>query len=70
MEINMVRKVMRRASVLEATGWSVTTLYRKMSEGKFPKGTRLDPDASAVVWFEDEIEAFQKAAVIAATEAA
>lgn len=63
----MVRKVLRRAAVLEATGWSVTTLYRKMSEGKFPKGTRLDPGASAVVWFEDEVEAFQKAAVEAAT---
>jgi prophage regulatory protein len=61
---------MRRAAVINATGWSVPTLYRKIADGKFPKGTRLDPDGQAVVWFEDEIEAFQKAAVNAAMEAA
>jgi predicted DNA-binding transcriptional regulator AlpA len=66
----MVRKVMRRAAVLEATGWSVPTLYRKIKEKKFPAGIKLDPDGQAVAWFEDEIEAFQKAAVSAATEAA
>jgi predicted DNA-binding transcriptional regulator AlpA len=69
-KFKMVRKVMRRAAVLEATGWSVPTLYRKINEGKFPKGTKLDPDGGTVVWFEDEVEAFQKAAVAAATEAA
>ena len=66
----MVRKAMRRAAVLEATGWSAPTLYRKISEGKFPKGTKMDPDGQAVVWFEDQVEAVQKAAVTAATEAA
>jgi len=66
----MVRKVMRRAAVLEATGWSVPTLYRKINEGKFPKGTKLDPDGGTVVWFEDEIEAFQKRAISATTAAA
>jgi predicted DNA-binding transcriptional regulator AlpA len=63
MEITMVRKVLRRAAVIEATGWSVQTLYRKIREGKFPAGTKLDPEGQAVVWFEDEVEAFQKAAV-------
>jgi predicted DNA-binding transcriptional regulator AlpA len=63
MEITMVRKVLRRAAVIEATGWSVQTLYRKIREGKFPAGTKLDPDGQAVIWFEDEVEAFQKAAV-------
>jgi len=66
----MVRTVLRRAAVLKATGWSVPTLYRKIREGKFPAGTKLDPDGAAVVWFEDDVEAFQKAAVSAATEAA
>jgi len=66
----MVRKVMRLPAVLEATGWAKPTLYTKITDGKFPKGTKLDPDARAVVWFEDEVEAFQKAAVIAAAVAA
>lgn len=66
----MVRKVMRLPAVLAATGWAKPTLYAKMAEGKFPKGTKLDPEARAVVWFEDEVEAFQKKAVAAAVEAA
>jgi len=66
----MVRKVLRRPAVLEATGWSEATLERKIKQLKFPKGTKLDPTARAVVWFEDEVEAFQKAAVAAAMEAA
>jgi predicted DNA-binding transcriptional regulator AlpA len=71
MEITkMVRTVLRRPAVLKATGWSSPTLYRKIKEKKFPAGTKLDPDGQAVVWFEDEVEAFQKAAVSAAAEAA
>ena len=66
----MVRKVMRASAVLEATGWTRSTLYKKIEDKIFPKGTRLDPNGQAVVWFEDEVEAFQKAAVSAATEAA
>jgi predicted DNA-binding transcriptional regulator AlpA len=65
----MVRKVMRKPAVLEATGWPNTTFYAKIADGIFPKGTKLDPKGRAVVWFEDEVEAFQKAAVSAATEA-
>lgn len=66
----MVRKVMRLPAVIAATGWAKPTLYAKITAGKFPRGTKLDPDARAVVWFEDEVEAFQKAAVAAAMEAA
>ena len=66
----MVRKVMRKAGVLAATGWPNSTLYLKIKQGKFPKGTKLDPSGKAVVWFEDEVEAIQKAAVSAASEAA
>ncbi len=66
----MVRKVMRKPAVLEATGWPHSTLYWKISKGLFPKGTKIDPNGKTVVWFEDEVEAFQKAAVTAATEAA
>jgi predicted DNA-binding transcriptional regulator AlpA len=62
-ESKMVRKVMRKPAVLAATGFSNSTLYDKINAGKFPKPTKLDPEGRAVVWFEDEIEAFQKAAV-------
>ena len=58
----MVRKVIRLPDVLAATGWAKPTLYAKIKNGKFPKGTKMDPDGRAVVWFEDEIAAFQKAA--------
>jgi prophage regulatory protein len=58
----MVNKVMRLPAVLDATGWSKQTLYNKMSQGIFPKGTRLDPNGKTVVWFEDEVAAFQAAA--------
>lgn len=64
----MVRKVMRLPAVLAATGWAKPTLYAKIAAGKFPKGTKLDPEARAVIWFDDEVEAFQKAAVSAAME--
>jgi prophage regulatory protein len=59
----MVRKALRKPDVLNATGWSNSTLYMKIAEGKFPKPTRLDPDGRAVVWFEDEVAGFQKRAV-------
>ena len=66
----MIRKVMRTPAVLAATGWAKPTLYLKMSEGKFPKGTKIDPDGRTVVWFEDEVAAYQKAAIAAAQAAA
>ena len=71
MEAKLVRKVMRRPAVLAATGWSEKTLERKIRDKVFPPGVKIDPAARARVWFEDEVEAFQQAAVAAAmTEAA
>jgi predicted DNA-binding transcriptional regulator AlpA len=55
-----VRKVLRAKAVLEATGWSRSTLYQKMADKKFPAGTKLDPGGQTRVWFADEVEAFQK----------
>ena len=63
----MVRKVMRRPAVLAATGWSEKTLERKIAAKIFPPGVKIDPAARARVWFEDEVEAFQEAAIKAAT---
>ena len=55
-----VRKVLRVKAVLEATGWSRSTLYQKIADKKFPSGTKLDPNGQTRVWFADEVEAFQK----------
>lgn len=55
-----VRKALRKKAVLEAVGWSQSTLYAKIAANKFPRGTKLDPNGQTRVWFEDEIEAFQK----------
>lgn len=55
-----VRKVIRISRVLDATGWSRSTLYAKIADGKFPRGTKLDPTGQSRVWFEEEVEAFQR----------
>jgi predicted DNA-binding transcriptional regulator AlpA len=55
-----VRKVLRTNAVLDATGWSRSTLYQKISEKKFPKWTKLDPSGQTSVWWADEVEAFQR----------
>jgi prophage regulatory protein len=59
----MTRTVLRKPAVLAATGWSNSTLYEKITKGLFPKPIRLDPEGRTVIWFEDEVEAFQKRAV-------
>src|SRR5580658_196814 len=59
----MVRTVLRKPAVLAATGWSNSSLYEKIKAGKFPKPSKLDPDGRPVVWFSDEVEAFQKRAI-------
>jgi prophage regulatory protein len=61
-----MRVALRKPAVLAATGWSNSTLYDKMRQGKFPGPTRIDPNGRAVVWFDDEVEAFQKRAIEAA----
>jgi prophage regulatory protein len=66
----MTRTVLRKPAVLAATGWSNSTLYAKIAEGKFPKPTKIDPDGRTVVWFEDEVEAVQKRAIACSAEVA
>jgi predicted DNA-binding transcriptional regulator AlpA len=58
-----MRQVLRKPAVLAATGWSNSTLYSKIGEGKFPKPTRLDPTGRVVVWFADEVAEFQQRAI-------
>ena len=52
----MVRKILRRK-----------TLERKIRDKIFPAGIKLDPNGRAVGWFEDVVEAWQKARVEAST---
>jgi prophage regulatory protein len=59
----MSRIALRKPEVLRRTGWSGSTLYAKIAEGKFPKPTKLDPEGRASVWFDDQVEAVQQAAV-------
>ena len=58
----MVRTALRKPAVLKATGWSNSTLYTKISQGKFPPPTKLDPAGRVSIWFDDQIVEFQKRA--------
>ena len=71
-EKHMIRKVMRKPAVLEATGWKQSTLYEQIAKGTFPKPFKLDPtgDTRAVGWWADEVEAFQERVAAAADRAA
>jgi prophage regulatory protein len=59
-----LRKIVRKPVVLAATGYSNSTLYKKIQDGKFPKPVKLDPDdksgRAASGWFEDEVEDYQR----------
>jgi predicted DNA-binding transcriptional regulator AlpA len=59
----MLRKAVRKPVVLAALGISNSTFYDGIAKGKYPKGTKIDPAGRLVVWWEDEIESIQKAAV-------
>ena len=66
-----VQRIYRLPMVLDATGWSRSTLYAKINEGKFPAPIKLDPDGRAVGWPEDDVLTHQKALLATrATEAA
>jgi len=58
----MVRRAMRKPAVLVALGCKNSTFYDGIAKGKYPKGTKIDPEGRLVIWWEDEIEAIQKAA--------
>jgi prophage regulatory protein len=57
------RIALRKPAVLAATGWSNSTLYTKIAEGKFPRPTKLDPDGRAVIWWSDEVAELQRRAI-------
>jgi len=47
---------LRRPKVLEFTGWSVSTLYRKMKSGEFPKPKRMSENV--VAWADSDLKAW------------
>jgi predicted DNA-binding transcriptional regulator AlpA len=57
------RKVLRKRAVLDATGWSNSTLYEKIAKGLFPAPFKPDPDGRVSCWFSDEVAAFQNRAL-------
>jgi prophage regulatory protein len=50
----MSRKILRLPIVLDRTGLSRSTVYLRVSEGKFPRPVSLG--ARAVGWIETEVE--------------
>ena len=57
----MLRKILRLPQVEEATGESRSTIYKRISEGEFPKPVKLG--AKSVGWVEDEIAAYNEARI-------
>jgi len=50
----MPRKILRLPVVLDRTGLSRSTVYQRVTEGKFPRPVSLG--ARAVGWIETEVE--------------
>ena len=59
----MLRKILLLPQVEEATGESRSTIYKRISEGGFPKPVKLG--AKSVGWVEDEIAAYNEARIAA-----
>jgi len=50
----MPRKILRLPVVLDRTGLSRSTVYQRVTEGRFPRPVSLGP--RAVGWIETEVE--------------
>ena len=55
----ILRRVLREAEVLAASGYKKTQLDQLISEGRFPAPIKLSPGGRARGWYEDEIIAYQ-----------
>ena len=49
----MIPQIIRLPEVMAATGESRSTIYRRISDGEFPKPVKLGP--KSVGWVEEEI---------------
>jgi prophage regulatory protein len=59
----MLRRILRLPQVVEATGETRSTIYKRIQEGEFPKPVRLG--AKSVGWVEDEIAEYNNARIAA-----
>lgn len=50
----MPNRILRKPLVLERTGWSAPTLWRRVKDGSFPRPRRIGP--RAVGWLESEVD--------------
>ena len=57
----MLRRILRLPQVVEATGETRSTIYKRIAEGEFPKPVKLG--AKSVGWVEDEIAAYNEARI-------
>ena len=57
----MLRRILRLPQLVEATGETRSTIYKRISEGQFPKPVKLG--AKSVGWVEDEIAAYNDARI-------
>ena len=58
-----MRKIIRLRQVEDATGEKRSTIYKRISEGEFPKPVKLG--AKSVGWVEEEIAAYNEARIAA-----
>jgi prophage regulatory protein len=59
----MLRRILRLPQVVEATGETRSTIYKRIAEGEFPRPVRLG--AKSVGWVEDEIAEYNNARIAA-----
>ena len=57
----MLRRILRLPQVVDATGETRSTIYKRIAEGEFPKPVKLG--AKSVGWVEDEIAAYNEARI-------
>ena len=62
------KRMLRLPKVVERTGLSQTTLWRRERAGEFPKRRRLGPNA--VGWMESEVDEWLEALPVADEEPA
>ena len=58
-----MRRIIRLRQVEEVTGEKRSTIYKRISEGDFPKPVKLG--AKSVGWVEEEIAAYNEARIAA-----
>jgi prophage regulatory protein len=61
MEVHLLRRILRLSDVVDATGESRSTIYKRISEGEFPRPVKLG--TKSVGWVEDEIAAYNEARI-------